>query len=78
MAKWYVVYKGRVSGIHTEWSDCLDQVDKFSGNDYKGFTSKKVAKASYLAFLRRKNGMKNFIIFDLLIVIVFMLYFIVV
>jgi ribonuclease HI len=81
MQKWYVVYIGRVLGVYTEWSECHAQVTGFSGNDYKGFKSKEEAEASYLKFLRaegRKNGMKNYIILVLLIVIAFLLYVIIV
>ena len=82
MHKWYVVYIGRVPGVYTEWSECHDQVNGFSGNDYKGFKSKKEAEASYLEHLRRRdgwqNGMKNFIISVFIIVIVFLLYVIIV
>ena len=82
MQKWYVVYIGRVPGVYTEWSECHAQVNKFRGNDYKGFKSKAEAEASYLKFLRRrdgrKNAMKNFIILVLLIVIAFLLYVIIV
>ena len=82
MQKWYVVYIGRVPGVYTEWSECQDQVNGFRGNNYKGFNSKKDAEASYLKFLlageRKKNGLKNFIIHVLLIVITFLLYVIIV
>jgi viroplasmin and RNaseH domain-containing protein len=81
MQKWYVVYVGRVPGVYTEWSECHAQVNKFSGNEYKGFKSKEEAEASYLMFMRAngsRNAMKNFIILVLLIVIAFLLYVIIV
>jgi viroplasmin and RNaseH domain-containing protein len=36
MAKWYVVYQGRVLGVYDEWDDWLKQVNGFKGNNYKG------------------------------------------
>ena len=82
MHTWYVVYIGRVPGVYTEWSECHAQVNGFSGNKYKGFKSKKEVEASYLKFMRRrdgrKNAMKNFIILVLLIMVAFLLYVIIV
>ena len=82
MKKWYVVYVGKVPGVYTEWSECHDQVNGFKGNNFKGFKSKEEAEASYSKFVlaaeTKKNGMKNFIISALLIVIAFLLYVIIV
>ena len=82
MKKWYVVYKGRVPGVYTEWSECHAQVDKFKSNGYKSFRTRQEAEASYLKFLeeesKKNRGPKNFIIAVFLIVIAFLLYLIIV
>jgi viroplasmin and RNaseH domain-containing protein len=41
MAKWYVVYSGRVPGVYEEWEDCQAQVTNFSGNCYKRVQDKR-------------------------------------
>jgi hypothetical protein len=33
---WYVMLKGKVSGVYDDWDDCLAQVNEFLGNSYKG------------------------------------------
>jgi ribonuclease HI len=70
MKKWYVVYEGRVPGVYDEWEDCLKQVNKFKGNNYKGYKSKEEAEARYMNHLlaeeRKKNRMKTFIIIPIL------------
>ena len=38
---WYVVKKGRVPGIYTNWKDCKRQVNRFKGNVYRAFYSQK-------------------------------------
>ena len=82
MKKWYVVFKGRVPGVYTDWSECHAQVDKFKGNNYISFQTRQEAETSYLKFLEgeRKNTgeQKNFIIVVLLIVIAFLLYLVIV
>ena len=82
MKKWYVVYKGKTPGVYTEWSEVQDQVKGFRCNNHKSFKSKQEVEASYLKHLlageRKKNGMKNFIIPVLIIVIAFLLYVIIV
>jgi len=40
MSTYYVVHKGRVSGIYSSWNDCKKQVDKFDGAIFKKFTNK--------------------------------------
>jgi hypothetical protein len=34
------VYKGKVPGTYAESKDCHKQVNKFSGNNYKGYPTK--------------------------------------
>ena len=82
MKKWYVVFKGRVPGVYTDWSECHAQVDKFKGNSYISFQTRQEAETNYLKFLegerRNTGGQKNFIIVVLLIVIAFLLYLVIV
>jgi viroplasmin and RNaseH domain-containing protein len=53
-----------VPGVYDEWEDCLEQVNKFSGNNYEGFKTKEEVKAGYFKYMpkgeRKKNGVKNF------------------
>ncbi|WP_439131374.1 ribonuclease H1 domain-containing protein [Polaribacter sp.] len=37
--KFYVVWKGRKTGVFTSWNACKRQVDGFEGAEYKSFTS---------------------------------------
>jgi ribonuclease HI len=45
--KYYVVWKGRRSGIFTSWEQCSAQVTGFPDAEYKSFTSLEAAKAAY-------------------------------
>jgi ribonuclease HI len=45
--KYYVVWKGRKTGIFTTWKDCSDQVTGFTGAEYKSFENYEAAKAAY-------------------------------
>ncbi|QIZ76701.1 ribonuclease H family protein [Ferrimonas lipolytica] len=47
MAKFYVVWKGRKSGIYTDWNSCKAQVDGFAGARYKSFKTEAEAKAAF-------------------------------
>ena len=60
--RWYVVYVGSVPGLYEQWQDCHMQVNRFSGNRYKGYMSKAVAEEMWRNHLRRKNRMRNFIV----------------
>ena len=73
---WYVVYKGRVPGVYEHWEDYQKQVNKFKGNNYKGYKTKKEAEAQW----SRSNGMRTgYIVIPLLLIMtVFLLYVIVV
>jgi viroplasmin and RNaseH domain-containing protein len=44
---YYVVFEGRVPGVYDEWEDCKQQVHKFSGNCYKGYTTRQEAVAKW-------------------------------
>jgi ribonuclease HI len=47
--KYYVVWKGRKTGIFTSWAECEKQVKGFVGAQYKAFGSEAEAEAAYLA-----------------------------
>lgn len=44
MKKYYAVKKGRKPGIYNTWAECKEQVNGFSGPEFKGFTSLEDAK----------------------------------
>ncbi|MGF1769523.1 ribonuclease H family protein [Enterovibrio makurazakiensis] len=45
--KYYVVWKGRKSGIYTDWAQCKAQVDGFQGAKFKSFPSLAEAEAAF-------------------------------
>ncbi|MGR6831525.1 ribonuclease H1 domain-containing protein [Aliivibrio wodanis] len=45
--KYYVVWKGRETGIFTTWAQCKAQVDKFAGAKYKSFPSLMEAESAF-------------------------------
>ena len=45
--KYYVVWKGRKSGIFTSWAECEKQVKGFPAAQYKSFDSLKEAETAY-------------------------------
>ena len=45
--KYYVVWKGRETGIFTSWADCETQVKGFVGAEYKAFGTLKEAEAAF-------------------------------
>jgi ribonuclease HI len=42
--KFYVVWKGRKTGVFSSWEACAAQVDGFTGAQYKSFTSRIAAE----------------------------------
>ena len=42
--KFYVVWKGRRTGIFSSWEACAAQVERFTGAQYKSFTSRRLAE----------------------------------
>lgn len=70
MAKWYVVYRGRVPGVYEEWEDCRQQVNNFSGNSYKGYKTRELAVAKWRRHLWKKNRMKIMVLVLLTVVAV--------
>jgi ribonuclease HI len=47
-AKFYVVWKGRRTGIFTSWELCSAQVTGFTDAEYKSFTSLEAARAAFI------------------------------
>lgn len=45
--KYYVVWKGRKTGIFTSWAECEKQVKGFVGAEYKAFGTLKEAEAAF-------------------------------
>ena len=45
--KFYVVWRGRNTGIYTSWEDCLKQVDKFEEAQYKSFNTLEEAEKAF-------------------------------
>ncbi|WP_375496937.1 viroplasmin family protein [uncultured Nostoc sp.] len=44
--KYYAVFKGRKTGIFTNWEECEEQINGFSGALYKSFKTKEEAEAA--------------------------------
>ena len=80
----YVVYKGEVPGVYDDWEECRRQVHRFSGNSYKGYTTRAEAEVRYARYLagerreRRRNRMKISFIAMMLIVTATLFYVMVV
>ncbi len=43
--KYYAVRKGLIPGIYTSWGECQQNINGFSGAEYKGFSTKEEAEA---------------------------------
>ncbi len=46
-SKFYVVWKGRKTGIFTTWEACAEQVKGFTGAEYKAFASRAAAERAF-------------------------------
>lgn len=46
-SKFYVVWKGKKSGIFTDWKSCKAQIDGYKGAQYKSFESFNQAKIAF-------------------------------
>ncbi len=57
--KFYVVWKGRQTGIFTDWATCKKQVDQFPGARYKSFTSRAEAEAAFAGTSRPARSPKG-------------------
>lgn len=47
MAKYYVVWKGRQTGIYTSWQECRLQVEGFSNAKHKSFSNLQEAQQAF-------------------------------
>ena len=80
----YVVCKDKVPGVYDNWEECRRQVHRFSGNSYKGYTTRAEAEARYARCLagerreRRRNRMKTSFIAMMLIVMIAALFYVMV
>lgn len=45
--KYYVVWKGRKTGIFTSWEECRQQVEGYPGAQFKFFPSRALAEAAF-------------------------------
>lgn len=45
--KYYVVWKGRKTGIFSTWSECKEQIHEFEGAQYKSFKTIKEAEEAF-------------------------------
>jgi ribonuclease HI len=45
--KYYVVWKGRETGVFSSWDDCKAQTNGFEGAVFKSFLSREAAEAAY-------------------------------
>jgi len=60
--KYYVVWKGRKTGVFTSWEDCKAQTNGYEGAVFKSFLSREAAEAAFTSessnYIRKKinNG----------------------
>lgn len=54
--KYYVVWKGKKTGVYTSWNVCKKQITGFEGAQYKAFIDEKEAK---IAFTKNYNDYKG-------------------
>ena len=80
----YVMYKGKVPGVYDDREECRRQVHHFSGNSYKGCTTRAEAESRYAHYLagerrdRWRNRMKTSFIAMMLIVMTASLFYVMV
>jgi len=54
--KFYVVWKGRKTGIFTSWEECSAQVSGFTGAEYKAFDTRAAAEKAYASSYNEYKG----------------------
>ena len=70
--------------VYDDWEECQKQVYRFSGNSYKGYTTRAEAESRYARYLagerreRRRNRMKTSFIAIMLIVMTAALFYVMV
>lgn len=45
--KYYVVWKGRKTGVFASWDECKQQVENFTGAEYKSFETRVLAEKAF-------------------------------
>jgi ribonuclease HI len=55
-SKYYVVWKGRRTGIFTSWDECSAQVTGFTDAEFKSFGSLEAAKAAFSGLPKEHYG----------------------
>ena len=45
--KYYVVWRGRLTGIFDSWDECRKQVEGYEGAQYKGYLTRELAEESH-------------------------------
>ncbi len=65
--KYYVVWKGKETGVFSTWEECSAQIKGFQGAVYKSFASREMAEIAfknnsddYLGSGKNKNGAEGF------------------
>ena len=78
------MYKGKVPGVYDGWEESQRQVHHYSGNSYKGYTTRAEADSRYACYLagerreRWRNRMKTSLIVMMLIVMTTTLFYVMV
>ncbi len=54
--KFYVVWKGRKTGVFTTWEECSSQVTGFNGAEYKSFENREAAEAAFRSAYEEFKG----------------------
>jgi ribonuclease HI len=54
--KYYVVWKGRKTGVFTTWAECSAQVTGFNGAEYKSFENREAAEAAFRSAYEEYKG----------------------
>jgi len=54
--KYYVVWKGRKTGVFTTWEECSAQVTGFNGAEYKSFENRGAAEEAFRAPYKDYKG----------------------
>jgi len=54
--KFYVVWKGRKTGVFNTWEECSAQVTGFHGAEYKSFENRELAEAAFLSSYEEFKG----------------------
>ena len=57
--KYYVVWKGRKTGIFSTWEACSEQVNGFRGAHYKSFSSRLAAEQAFRGMYQSGSGKQN-------------------